>query len=326
MKSALKANRTGKVLYTSGDVHKSIKHILSNPAPKERRVVLVAYIGLTGEAYLPDPERLQVVCCLQPGSTSALTLSRLSRRKAKVMKSERLHMKVYWSSTKGCVICSANVSRNALGKDGLKEAGVVFPANVVDIDSLLRQAAPKSITPADRRKLKRNSDILAAKSRVQGPKEPSESSLNWFEDSGWRPWKVGWWDQDDAKSPKVAKEISKSRYGIADPDGDITIKKSQVVEGDWLLCFGRDGGPEWMFVDFVAKVPRTDKARYNAHYPYVAVQVHEAKYYPTPPFAIDAAFKKALKESIKEFGWENLEAKTLHPKKKWLRILSSKLI
>src|SRR2546430_10883751 len=57
-----------------------------------------------------------------PGN--ALTLDRLRRRKAKIFKSERLHMKVYWSSRKGCVICSANASGSALGGSSQKEAGV----------------------------------------------------------------------------------------------------------------------------------------------------------------------------------------------------------
>src|SRR5437762_14119761 len=97
-----------RVLYTSAEIHDEIKRIFTRPKKNERRVALVAYVGEQAEAFLPDPPGLTVICALEPGSTSPDVLDRLNRRGATVMSSERLHMKVYWSSLRGCVICSAN--------------------------------------------------------------------------------------------------------------------------------------------------------------------------------------------------------------------------
>ena len=44
------------------------------PQPGDRRVALVAYVGGEAQAFLPDPNGLELVCWLQPGATDALTL------------------------------------------------------------------------------------------------------------------------------------------------------------------------------------------------------------------------------------------------------------
>jgi hypothetical protein len=114
-----------KVLYDSGAVHESIKAVLKKSKDAgERRVVLVAYIGASADKFLSDPEGMEITCWLQPGATSAEALERLAKRGAKLFHAPDLHMKVYWSSIRGCVIGSANASASALGAGGLKEAGV----------------------------------------------------------------------------------------------------------------------------------------------------------------------------------------------------------
>jgi hypothetical protein len=100
-------------------------------------VALVAYVGGEAQAFLPDPNGLELVCWLQPGATDALTLGRLKKRGAILFKSKKLHMKVYWSSRKGCVVCSANASGNALGGGGLIEAGVRLPPGAVDCSATI---------------------------------------------------------------------------------------------------------------------------------------------------------------------------------------------
>lgn len=131
-----------KILYSSSELNEAIKHVFADPQPRDRRVALVAFIGRAAQAFLPDPEGLEIVCWLQSGSTDALTLHRLRKRNAKIYKSKGMHMKVYWSSRRGCVICSANASSQALGAGTQKEAGVWLPANVVDIERLWSYAKP----------------------------------------------------------------------------------------------------------------------------------------------------------------------------------------
>ena len=172
-----------EILYTSADVHTAIKFVLGAPQPNERRVALVAYIGSKAEAFLPNPDTLEIVCCLEPLATSAIALNRLRTRGAKIYKADRLHMKVYWSSIKGCVICSANVSINALGKGGLKEAGVLLPPGTVDVEKLLSESKPSPISNVDLRSLQYKSDILQASvgNRSKNKKSPNLNFQEWFQ-------------------------------------------------------------------------------------------------------------------------------------------------
>jgi hypothetical protein len=55
---------TMKILYKSAELHHAIKAILASPRPSERRVALVAYIGVKAEAFLPHPRRLEIICAL----------------------------------------------------------------------------------------------------------------------------------------------------------------------------------------------------------------------------------------------------------------------
>ena len=82
-----------KILYSSAELHDAIKDVLAEPQSHDRRTALVAFVDGAAEAFLPDPEGLEIVCWLQPGSTDALALERLQKRGAKIFKSERLHMK-----------------------------------------------------------------------------------------------------------------------------------------------------------------------------------------------------------------------------------------
>src|SRR5882762_3177429 len=111
-----------KVLYTSGAIYKQIQGLFGKPTPKDRRVVMVAYVGADALKFLPNPKGIRVICSPVLG-TSHVALEELKKRGATVEASDRLHMKVYWSERNGCVMASANLSRNALGMKGLNEAG-----------------------------------------------------------------------------------------------------------------------------------------------------------------------------------------------------------
>src|ERR1017187_5279910 len=111
--------RQAVVLYNSADIHSRVKHLFGEASRGDRRVALVAYVGVDGEKYLPHPEALRVICNPTAGGTDPNTLRSLIKNGANVQVSDRLHMKVYWSSRRGCVITSANASSNALGRNGL---------------------------------------------------------------------------------------------------------------------------------------------------------------------------------------------------------------
>ena len=227
-----------KILYTSAEVHDAIKAILSSPRIGERRVIVVAYIGKNAEAFLPHPDGLEIVCALQPGATSADALIRLRERGALILQSDRLHMKVYLSSNRGSIVCSANVSLHALGRKGLREAGVFLPPGAVEIGRLLKYVRPRPISDADLRKLARASDRLSA-GRPQSRSSSEPASLReWLASEGRKKWKLGWWDEEGTIA-KVVKAEAQARYGIAEPASALNCRKKDHRAGDWVLEFKR---------------------------------------------------------------------------------------
>ena len=114
-------------------VRKEVKRIFSQE--RGRRVALVAFVGRSAEAYLPRPAGLELVCWPQAPGTNPATIEFLLRRRVNIRFAKRLHMKVYWTRSKGAVIASTNLSTNAYGAGALHEAGVFVPSASIKIDS-----------------------------------------------------------------------------------------------------------------------------------------------------------------------------------------------
>jgi hypothetical protein len=302
-----------RVLYTSAHLHDAIKGLFSSPAPGERRVALVAYVGAAAEAFLPDVDNLQVICALEPGATSAEALSRFRARGAKVSQSPRLHMKVYWSSRRGAVICSANASQRALAHGGLKEVGVALPVGAVDIDRLIRYANPHPISNADLARLARLSDKLVAARGRQQSTEGVEQAIaldEWLSTSGSKVFKVGAYSRE-ANVSKTAKAVARKSHAVSDPYSFISAeRRGQLRAGDWVLMFDAASGrgAEWLYVDFVVKLDRSELRGIRKTDPYDAVQLRSRRYYALPPFRLDKLARAALASAVREYGGKKLEA------------------
>lgn len=316
-----------KVLYSSAEVHSQIKKILSFPMKGERRVIIVAYIGKEAEAFLPNVEGLEIVCSLTPGATSAETLVRLQSRGAKISKSKRLHMKVYWSSKKGCVICSANASKNALGQSALKEAGVYINVGVVDLKQLFSYVKPQTIRSKDLDILKKESDawkIATADFKVRKDNDIPQNFLQWY-DGKWRgKWQLGWWEENTLEIAESVKAKSKLLYSRTEPYFILNFEKGVDLEGQWILCFKLPTGNtvSWMYIDFVEKVSPKNLRAYERNFPYQAAQVHANSFYPTPPFKINDSFRTALKIAVLEYGAENISnSASLYPPNSLLKLI-----
>ncbi len=311
------------VLYSSGELHEAIQEVLAAPEPGDRRVVMVAFVGGKAEAFLPEPRGMEIVCWLQPGSTDALTLQRLQKRGAKLFKSERLHMKVYWSSRRGCVICSANASGQALGGGDQKEAGVRLQPGAVDIERLWEEAKPNPVNGDDLKRLARESDRVF-RNGASGVAAPLPDFGEWRSLAYPRDWKLGAWE-DDAEFAQDAVHLARQTYGVKGPHYLFNTKKGQLRRYDWLLTFKLSdvSNVSWLHADFVVKVPPTDKAAYFKDYPFQAVQVHKPDTY-RPPFHIDNAFRAALKTAVRDFGFERLRApNSLTPPKRLLDLIKT---
>jgi hypothetical protein len=314
-----------KILYSSGELQDSIKNVLADPQPHDRRVALVAFVGGHAEAFLPDPKGLEIVCWLQPGSSDALTIDRLLKRDAKVYKSERLHMKVYWSSRRGCVICSANASGKALGGGSQKEAGVWLPPAHVDIERLWTYAKPKPITDGDLKRLTRLGERVSWHAANSAPETPPDF-LEWQNFSGRGAWRLGWWEGETAFAEDGVKKAKQS-YGVAEPNNCVNVKKGQVRKYDWLLQFQLPGSTyvKWMKVDFVVRVHPSEKAAFEKKYPFQAVQANPPKAY-RPPFGLNGPFRGAFKKAIKEYGEDKIKSiESLRPPKRLLDLIAKNM-
>jgi hypothetical protein len=303
-----KAHAGVEVLYTTAALRGAIRDVLAGPQPGDRRVALVAYVGGEAQDFLPDPDGLELVCSLQPGATDSLTLGRLKNRGAILFQSRKLHMKVYWSSRKGCVVCSANASGNALGGGGLIEAGIRLPPGAVDVGRLWAAAKPVSVGGDD---LKALADKTPARkplgSRGSGAKAPS--FLEWTETEGVQSWKLGWWDVRGGAVSTAAKEKARRTYDIRDPHDSLPIAKGQAGSNDWFLAFDvrAPAKAKWFNADFVIKVPKEDKKAYEADYPYQAVMLRTLQKYEAPPFKLDRSFGRAFGLAVSEFGPDRFE-------------------
>jgi hypothetical protein len=307
-----------KILYTSADLRGAITEILARPTPSERRVVLTAFVSGQAEAFLPNPKGLEIVCWLQPGSTDALTLGRLRNRGAKIYKSERLHMKVYWSSRRGCVVCSANASGSALGGGIQKEVGVLLPPKIVDVQRLWAYAKPRLINKGD---LQRLSDLggTVPRNNTTGSAERPPDFVEWYNLAGRRAWKLGWWDAE-GESAEAAVKTAREVYGVKEPYFNLDVKKQHTHPRDCLLMFGLPGvtNLEWMNVDFVVKVRKSEPA-FDKEFPFQAVQANVPKAY-RPPFRITNSFRQAFKKAVKAYGWKRIERiRSTKPPKELLR-------
>lgn len=300
------------VLYTSGAVHGAIKTLLQPAKTNDRRVVLVAYIGKAAAVYLPCPEDLHIICSPTPGATSGQVIRDLLGRGARVQFSDRIHMKVYWSAERGCIISSANVTAHALAASGLYEAGVSLPRGSVDIDRLIRSVHPREVTAADLRKLDVAPPWIGHTS--DGPKGKPFDFLAWHDSRYRQSWKLGWGIDDGLGYARSAVARSKNDYGLSELYMVINAAEGQFHEKDWVLTFDiSDKGirsVEWMFVDFIVPVNSSDKRAYEKDYPFQLVQVSPTKFKPDPPFRITPDFRTAFAKAVGEYGLEKIQ----HPK------------
>lgn len=317
-----------RLLYTSADIHRQIKRLFGHPSPGDRRVALVAYVGTDAAKYLPHPKGLRLICNLSAGGTDPDSLRQLIARGANVEVSDSLHMKVYWSKSRGCVICSANASSSALGRDGLKESGIWLPSGAVDVKRLVRYSDPRKIGLSDLRRLDRETREYERNSSKRQMKAKFDFSC-WYSSPHRSVWKLGYSGKEVYGYAKAVREQSYIEYGHKEPYTWISCRKGKVQKGDWLLTFAESErgikSLQWLYVDFLVKVSPRDKRYYDKACPYHAVQVNSPSKYPTPPFSITPQFRSALGAAVRKYTGERiLNARTDIPGRRFLRIVEEK--
>jgi hypothetical protein len=319
-----------EVLYKSAAIKNKINELFDAPSKSDRRVALVAYIGRDYADYLPSPHGIDVICNPTPGATSVIAVDGLRQAGARVRFSDKLHMKVYWSKAHGCVITSANLSKNAFDVKGLKEAGVWLEPNSVDIDKLVKEARPYAVTNPLIERLRVDGERYRRAMARIGRRDADDGFqyLGWYQLSpvAREPWKLGDYDGDDGVADAAKKRL-KSEFNVGAPKSYHGVDvESHLLSGDWLLQFEYDykkekvtGDPEWMFVDFV--VPFGAPA-FN---PFQAIQVYPTGRYDRPPFPLTGQFKKAFRAAVSQLKGRSLAQGSMLPSKLLLKDMADRL-
>ena len=133
--------------------------------------------------------------------------------------SNNLHMKVYWSKARGCVITSANLSTHALGVRELKEAGVWMEPNTVNIDMLVKEAQPYAVTNSRIARLRRDENQYNRAMAGIGKQETDDGFqyLDWYglSDAARTAWKLGAYNGDLGIAEAGRKRL-KAEYNLDD--------------------------------------------------------------------------------------------------------------
>jgi hypothetical protein len=304
--------KKSRILYSSAEVRKTIIEIFSSCTG--RRVAVTAFVGKGAEAYLPKPEGLELICWPKAGGTNPYVLRKLMERGADVLFVDSLHMKIYWTEDKGAVITSANLSTNALGAGNLREIGVYVPSDQLDIKKVLYSLKKRPVTSQELSRLDRQHHEYQKVTRDTRKKTQGVTFKEWYE-LPFRPkWKIGWYDIEGDFS-KPAKEIAKEEYNVRTPNEFLACQQNAYRKYDWVLSFDLEKQTpsfvRWMSVDYIVRVPRSEKKAYCSGYPYQAVQVWSLRHYPEPPFRVEPRFRSAFKKALREFGPDEIKERDM---------------
>jgi hypothetical protein len=311
------------ILYNSENVRKEINNLFK--LEKGRRVAISAFVGIGAEAFLPKPSGITLICWPKAGGTNPETIRKLIRNDVNVFFVESLHMKIYWTETKGAIMTSANLSTNALGDGNLKEIGVLMKSNEIDIDRVIISLDPKAV---DQKRL----NLLDKEHNSYLKKNPKILSLNksklksfaqWYTSPLRTKWKMGWSDSYGELSPSAKKKLKEEYYNTPGHEW-LAFGKNQVQSDEWILSFMLKKNPaktKWLYPDFVLDLAKLEGSKED--YPCQAVQAYPNNRYPTPPFKIrDVRFNKALRKACEVFGIEEIkQAETAEPSKEFIDLI-----
>lgn len=315
-----------KILYNQTDVNREIRNLFK--APTVRRVAISAFVGRGAESYLPNPQGLMLVCWPKAGGTNPNALRKLMEKKVEVFFSDRLHMKVYWAANRGCVITSANLSRNALGAGNLKEAGILIGPDEIDIDELLKSTKKRAVNSREMKKLDRAHTRFVALNKVQ-EKHSIPNFIRWFGTPNRPAWKLGWFDTYCNPS-NAAKEKAMEEFEVREPHDFITAQRNDYKPYEWVLTFNLSKESptdiKWLLAERIVNVSPRDK-QYEKDYPCEAFQALPPALCPGErPFRTDSLFCYAFRRAVKRYGADRIkQASSVEPTGELIDLIATEL-
>jgi hypothetical protein len=293
-----------RILYTSSDIRKAIAKLLTTS--NGRRVVISAFVGSGAEIYLPKPQGIELVCWPKAGSTNPNAIRELIRRGVKVLFADQVHIKLYWTSDRGAVITSANLSSGAFGAGGQIEFGVFLEAGKVDIDRVLQQVKAQPVSDKALLKLEREHHDYIKRNPTETIRVTKVRDFNdWFESVAREPWKFTKWDVAPIRLSSTAKRLLKEEFGNTTCNSWMAANWGDYRDNDWILRLRetskRLGAASWMFAHRVVLVPKSERKKLNDGFEAQVLQVGSLGRYEQPPFSlrgkrIQQAIRKAYRD------------------------------
>ena len=305
-----------KLLTSSGDA--KIAHAIRSILHKKngRRVILAAFVGKDCEQWVDNWEGVELWCWPKAGGTHPEAITRLLELGVDVQFCDKLHAKVYWSQTGGCLIGSANLTNNALGEKGLLEAALQIRSDIVNIDDLIDafglHKSPNADVLTQLNELRAKHALLPKPegrskggARVDRKKTKPCTYLSWFEAKAPIPWQFSIWYEPG----KVPSDLNKYRRerGQKEPKEWISAHKAGSLKNGipaLYLKLNNDTDrpykykkqPHWWLP---SKYFKTSDAKYKEN-PHIFLAEVRGLDETLPPFdANDPIFLNAVDEALK---------------------------
>lgn len=304
-----------KFLQNSTLIRESVAELFSN---SDEKYAVVAFVGVDGAEYLPNPKNTTVICWPKAGGTNPEGIRNLLDKGFNVKFCDNLHSKIYWCKNKGVIISSSNLSDNALGDSGLIEYGVFiddltydFKNDVLNkIEMQLREVTDEELDQLDidtnkfNRKTKISTNINSN----------NFTYAEWFKRNYKQKWKIVWYSAI-SEADDITKNEVFEKFGVTKWKNDNDVEPNVFQEGDLVFQFKTDedealiprANGEWFYVDMITSTKKI-------------IQVDNINNVSIP-FKIDSSFRKAFKKALSELEWENISDEQQIPKKQFLELI-----
>lgn len=276
--------------------------------------------------WLPvDLKGIKLYCWPKPGSTNPSSIEALLNLDVDVHFVDDLHAKVFWGSSGGAVIGSANLSENGMQDDRLIEAAVQLPAGDPSIVEFLASVHARAVGCTDK-EFKKRLDKLHIEDVQDRQRNGASFGMSrrttiavrtfgdWCKSKMPERWQLGWWE-GTANPPRDAITEFSSRYPGQEYKFWLPGAKGELLEGvatlgvkfasdPWKAVFRPR--PYWWYPEDCI-VSHQKNARTYPYNWFARVAVPRGRGVPFDP--AEKRFHEALTATVSSLGDDMLEVR-----------------
>jgi hypothetical protein len=319
-----------KILTNSKEIAHAIADVLRDKSGK--RIVAVAYVGVQAIKYLPNPKGISLFCSTEIPGTNPSSLRELKDAGVLIHEVENLHAKVYWGSSTGAVIGSANLSNNGLSENGNHELAILLPSGTFDMENYLETFEPKIIEYSYINRLEKQYNLYMLRNKQpRKGRSKAKSFRLWSEESG-PSWKLYAWNEEGSLPKDVIKQFNDLQPGESAYDFMQSSTQNAYDIGGWVLSFRENwkGNNLESLSDFNWFIPQVrikSNQKNSSNYPFYWIQLHRQLPSSTPFDLSESDFKKAFESTYIELVQQHEKTSTPSgkPRKKFLTRVLEKM-